>query len=784
MAGRFYAAYSDFTSGEWSPDLSIARVDLAKHQRAAECLLNYIVLPQGGVTRRPGTKYVGETACSSFKSILLPMNVSATKNYVLEVGGCGTIRFYSSNARLNEADGTTAVQVATPYTASDVFALHRVPSVDIQYLLHQKYQTRKLARYSDTCFRLECVTFVPPATIEAGARPQSRNNGGAVPGRDYTNGGFVPGGLAGDGVAIRSDDYTALFAVSDCGRDIIVHSGCNAGARMGIISWDCPGRVLVNVCVPFINTNKVYAGHWRITGSPRTSVTPGAKSPVGAETTLTLGIGGWHGTVLANVSGDGAVSAKPFLPGDSDCGKYALVNGGQYEILEVTNCMTARARIHGEASAITAADTGGWSLEEALWSDRNGWPTTGTFLDGRLFLGSCHRFAASKVGDYENFGLGTLDDDGLLYALDSDELQEIKWMVVQDGLVIGTLSGQFRAVGGDDNPITPSNIHVKAHTRFGASSVPPLAVANSIIYVTRSGRKVREFTINPDTLEGFVAPDLLLLAEHLTKRSTATGSDPTIVQMAYQQEPDSRIWAVRSDGVLLSCTYLRDQNVVAWARHTTEGSFESVCVIPHPDGNRDQVWVIVNRTINGVTKRYVEYLDDAGVNYPNTNVDCAYTCDRTLSCTVIAGLSHLECKRVTMVGDGGVYADQNVVGGNVTLDLAADKVEVGLPYDAVLITVRPELRTQEGTAVTARMRWSEIVINVKDSVELQAGTEKGIDILPFRSTCDPMNCAPSLYTGEKRLKHLGWDCSKVTVKQVLPLPSTILSIAGTVELGG
>ena len=755
MAGRFYAAYSDFTSGEWSPDLSIARVDLAKHQRAAECLLNYIVLPQGGVTRRPGTKYVGETACSSFKSILLPMNVSATKNYVLEVGGCGTIRFYSSNARLNEADGTTAVQVATPYTASDVFALHRVPSVDIQYLLHQKYQARKLARYSDTCFRLECVTFTPPAVLEYGARPTAHLQASAV---------------SGDGITLTTINGAAAFFDADCGREILVLFGCNSGARVGISAFTCAGSVKGNVCVPFINTNRVDCGHWKIAGSPRTSVTPGAKSPVGTEVTLTFGIPALRGHATGSF--------------ETDCGKYVLANGGMFEIKQITSCTAARAIIHGEASAVTAADTGGWSLEEALWSDRNGWPTTGTFLDGRLFLGSCHRFAASKVGDYENFGLGTLDDDGLLYALDSDELQEIKWMVVQDGLVIGTLSGQFRAVGGDDNPITPSNIHVKAHTRFGASSVPPLAVANSIIYVTRSGRKVREFTINPDTLEGFVAPDLLLLAEHLTKRSTATGSDPTIVQMAYQQEPDSRIWAVRSDGVLLSCTYLRDQNVVAWARHTTEGSFESVCVIPHPDGNRDQVWVIVNRTINGVTKRYVEYLDDAGVNYPNTNVDCAYTCDRTLSCTVIAGLSHLECKRVTMVGDGGVYADQNVVGGNVTLDLAADKVEVGLPYDAVLITVRPELRTQEGTAVTARMRWSEIVINVKDSVELQAGTEKGIDILPFRSTCDPMNCAPSLYTGEKRLKHLGWDCSKVTVKQVLPLPSTVLSIAGTVELGG
>ncbi|MBI2508669.1 MAG: hypothetical protein HYV99_01310 [Betaproteobacteria bacterium] len=685
----------------------------------------------------------------------MPMSVSATKNYVLEIGGCGVIRFYSSNARLNESGGSTAVQVATPYTQGDVFAIHRVPSVDIQYLLHPKYQPRKLARYSDTCFRLECVRFDPPATLEYGARPAAHLQASA---------------LSGDGITLTTINGAAAFFDADCGRQILVLLGCNAGARAGISAFTCAGSVTANVCVPFINTNRVDCGHWKIAGSPLTSVTPGAKLPVGAEVTLTFGIPALRGHATGSF--------------ETDCGKFILANGGMIEIKQVTSCTAARGIIRGELSTVSAADSGGWGLEESLWSSANGFPAAGAFLDGRLFLASCHRFAGSKSGDYENFGLGVNDDDGLLFSLDSDQLQEIKSLVAQNGLILFTLSGEFRAIGGEDNPITPSNIHVEGHTRFGSGTLEPVAIGNAILFVTRSGRKIREFTQNPDTLEGFVAPDLLLLARHPTERSTATGADPTIVQMAYQQEPDSRLWAVRSDGVLLSCTYLRDQNVVAWSRHITEGDFESVAVIPHPDGNRDQVWLIVKRTINGVVKRYIEILDDAGVNYPNTNVDSAYTCDRTTSSCTIAGLSHLECKRVTMVGDGGVYPDQNVIGGNVTLDLAADKVEVGLPYDSVVTTVRPELRTQTGTSSIARMRWSEIVIRVKDSIALDAGTEKGIEILPFRSTCDPMNCAPSLFTGEKRFKHLGWDCGKITVKQTLPLPSTILSIAGVVDLGG
>lgn len=755
MPGKLYAIWNAFTAGEWSADLS-GRSDLPKYVQACDCLLNYIVMPQGGVQRRPGTKYVGTVKDSSQTTILLPMSVSATKNYVMEVGAT-YIRFYASNAQLLDS-ASNPVEVTTTYAASELYDIDRVPSIDVQYLLHPKHAPRKLSRYSDTCFRFECVRFTVPPTVEYGARPAANLQASA---------------LSGDNITLTTVNGAAAFFDADCGREVIVFSGCNAGARAGIKGFTCAGSVTANVCVPFLTTTRVDCGHWKISLSPFASVTPSAKAPVGTEATLTFGRPALRGHATGSF--------------ESDCGKYVIANGGMFEVKTVASCTSATAIIRGEASTTNMAEAGGWTLEEALWSSRNGFPETGAFLDGRLYLAACHRFAASKAGDYENFGLGVLDDDGLLFAIDSDQLQQIKWLVGRDGLQIGTLSGEWRAIGGDDNPITPNNIHVRGETRYGSNGVPPVPVGNSVVFVTRSGRKVREFAPTPGTdgtpLEGYVAPDLLLLARHLTERTAATGSDPTIVQMAYQQEPDSRLWAVRSDGVLLCCTYLRDQNVVAWSRHITEGSFESVCVIPHPDGDRDQVWVIVKRTINGATQRYVEYLDDAGVNYPNTNVDCAFTCDRASSSTTIAGLAHLECKRVAIVGDGGVYPDQNVVGGNVTLDLAADKVEVGLPYDSVLTTMRPEVRGPEGTAQTAAMRWATLVVRVKDSIGLVAGTESGEDIIPFRSTCDLMNCAPSLFTGDKRLPRLGWDCGKVTVKQNLPLPSTILMISGTLDIG-
>jgi len=131
-------------------------------------------------------------------------------------------------------------------------------------------------------------------------------------------------------------------------------------------------------------------------------------------------------------------------------------------------------------------------------------------------------------------------------------------------------------------------------------------VGNATLFLQRAKRKIRELAYNFD-VDGYVAPDLTILAEHITKGG--------VTQMAYQEEPLSIVYAVREDGELVAVTYQRDQQVVAWHRHIFGGSFgtgnavcESVAVIP-TDLDEYEVYVIVKRTINGATKRYVEVLN-------------------------------------------------------------------------------------------------------------------------------------------------------------------------------
>ena len=432
---RLHVTLTSFATGEISPRLA-GRVDLAKYASAAECLHNYLVLPQGAITRRPGMRFVKEVKTSTAGCVrLLRMEPTALAAYVLEVGDA-YIRFYRNNARINYPDGS-AFEVPTPYAIADVFGLQVVPSIDILYLLHPNYQTRKLERYADDCWKLRAVPFAPPPSLEIGTRP---------------NATVTPGALSGDGVTLTAFNCDAFLA-ADVGREVVFTGGCNTGARAGIASVTSAKVAVVNVCVAFVSTTPTCAKLWRIAGSPLTGVTPSAHEPVGKAITLTADLNAWRGGING-------------YRDDGDCGKFVLLNGGSVEITSVTSGTVAAGTIRGNATPTTAAkaESGNWTLEEALFSACNGFAEAGAFHDSRFYLAAGHRFAGSKSADHENFAVGSVDDDAVLFALDSEVLETIRWLHGRKGLLLGTLSSEWDAIGSTDAPITPSNIQVQRAT--------------------------------------------------------------------------------------------------------------------------------------------------------------------------------------------------------------------------------------------------------------------------------------------------------------------------------
>jgi hypothetical protein len=251
---------------------------------------------------------------------------------------------------------------------------------------------------------------------------------------------------------------------------------------------------------------------------------------------------------------------------------------------------------------------------------------------------------ASRTGFPSNFSISSplQDDDALRFRMAANQHNPVRHLVGLKQLVILTDTGEWSLVG----ILAPGNLPGDQQLWCGSAAVKPVVVGNAIIYLQARGSTMRDVQFDQQ-VEGLGGRDLTIFSSHLF-------DGRTIRAMDYAQTPDSIVWAVRDDGVLLGLTYLREQDEYGWHRHDTQGWFWDVCVVPEAAG--DAVYVIVRRTIGGSTVRYIERLEaqaievfdrdvffvDAGLSYAGTPV------------TNIAGLEHLEGEVVAVVGDGAV----------------------------------------------------------------------------------------------------------------------------------
>ncbi|MEN6537913.1 MAG: hypothetical protein ABFD60_07785 [Bryobacteraceae bacterium] len=744
MASKTHPLMSNFTAGEWSPRL-YGRADLGKYFNACKRLENFVIQPQGGVSGRVGTHFVAEVKYSDKLTRVLPFRFSSTQNYILEVGEY-YIRLYANNGRVEVV--SVPVEIATPYTEDEIFELQISQSADTLILTHPSHAQRQLVRYSHTQWRLNAIDFDPPASREFGTRSGTGNC--------Y----LVPS--ATTGTNIQFDSGEAIFLSSDIGRDVVASPG-----RATIATVDSLFRVHANIIEDFASTDQISAGNWHIDGSPQTTCTPNVTGPVNGPITLTLSVTGWRLTPI------------------TDIGKYVKINDGIVQITAWSSSTVVTGVVKVALSGVGAAPADSWSLEESAWTADNGYPRAVEWFQGRLLFGGTSQqprtWWESSAFDPYNFAIGSNDDDAMAWTVDTSELNVIQWLRNIGRLAIGTAGGEHSATGGNDSAITPTNTPVVTPvSQHGSGDVPPLTVTGNVLFTTASGKQLREMAYRYD-LDRFFSPDLLLLAEHLTHADNSYW----IIDMVYQAEPDGIVWCVRSDGTLLGCTYLRDQEVVGWQRHITDGAFESVAVIPDPDQMYDQLWCVVRRTINGSTKRYIEYFDATWDVYdgvsPGVHTDSCLTLASPTPVTAVSGLDHLEGKTVKVIGDGAIYPDATVSSGAITLSgVAASNIEVGLAFTPVLQTMAPEVKMNEGTSQGLQKSWSKLKVRFKDTM----GATVNNEVIPWRSSSDPLDEPPPLYTGDKDVTPLGWDeDGSITITQTQPLPINVLMITGNLIVG-
>jgi len=346
---------------------------------------------------------------------------------------------------------------------------------------------------------------------------------------------------------------------------------------------------------------------------------------------------------------------------------FEYYTNGIVEITAVASGTSVTATVVDAIGRVTP--TSKWS--EGAWSDYRGWPRTIDFFEERLaFGGSEHKPITvwlSKTADFENMRAGTLDDDAMIYTLNGDRVNEIQWIEQQEALMIGTAGAEWRLGASDrEDPLTPTNVVARRQSTYGSAEIAAVSVNDVILFIERNERKVRElvFSIEKDS---YVAPDLTILSNEVT-----TGG---ITEIAYMKSPDPILWCVRADGKLLGMTYERTQDVVCWHLQETDGDVESIAVVPSVSSYEDELYMIVERTIDGNTVRYIERKRPQEETPYTWHVDCALEFNGGAAVD-ITGITNANPAVVSSTGHGLTTGDNVKITGVLGMTEANDIFEV------------------------------------------------------------------------------------------------------------
>lgn len=833
--GRASQIQNAFNAGELS-SLMLGRQDVHKYASGLFVCLNAIPLTQGGWTRRPGTAYLHQTRHHDKTSRLLAFKHSIDQNYVLEFGE-QYIRFFTDNGILtNTAQSITSITKADPGVLSKTS--HGYSNGDRIYLSDVVGMTQLNGR----------EVVVTNATSNAFDLYDS--DGNTIDTTGY--GTFTSGDMAEVFevvTAFQEADIPDIRITQSADTLYILHPDYQPQTlvRNSALSWTLADIVFTDGPYGAINTSSTTLTPDAAVDGAETSVTGAADNGSGliritasshglttGDAVLVADVGGtteangyWEVTVInANdVDLQGSTFTNAYTSGGTikrlvkiTASSIANINGGQGflstdvnrdvrlkegstwgwgHIEFVPSTTTAWVDVFETFTNTNAKSD--WRL--GIWCDTTGWPATGTFYEDRLFLAGAtdtpQRLDGSRTGLPTNFSPSALDgtvadDNAVSFVLNSDDVNVIRWLAPNEkGLLVGTSRSEWQVKASTLNEaITPTNISAKPSSNHGSANVAVVNAGRAALFVQRASRKLRELAYVFET-DGFKAPDMTLLAEHITR--------PSISELAYQEQPQAILWAVRDDGVLLGFTYERDQDVTAWHRHELGGQsdvagllipvVESVAVVPSPDGSRDELYVIVKRYINSGVKRYVEYMSKIweveDEQEDAVHLDCAWVQVNSPASDTVTGLWHLEGETLAVYIDGTNHPNVTVTNGTVTLERTGSVVTLGYSYNSDGQTMPLEGGAQDGSAQGKIKRIHRVGFWLVDTLGLKYGpdTTTLTEIL-VRTWGDVYGEATPLFAGVVRERFEGdYDkLGQIYWRADGPFPATVLAVMPQFEV--
>lgn len=620
MPGPLYPLQPTFARGELSPRL-FSRADLDHWKMGlAECV-NWMILKQGGLRRRPGSEWINRAKTLGQRPRLIPFIFSIQQAYVLEFGAY-YVRFYANGGIVNK--GSSAVTFNTT-TNKVLWTAHGMSNGDpvfftttntlpggitegvTYYIINKGTDDFQIAAtvggaaidltgsplgthtalvpvelatpYSiDDVWEMQCSQSADVLYIAHGdfqQRKLTRTSGStftlatyvAIDGpylpQNTTTTTLDPSGTSGD-VTITASAVTGIngdtgFDEDDVGRPIQILYSAKWWWYLITDIGSEDGDFTITIAAPGVATSLAHG--------------MSVNDPVRISTTGALPTG------LA--PGDYFIKTVPTLDTftlSATLGGAAIDTSGTQSGVHsfIANpTLVVRATVKGlvdsdgeeDLSAPSANARAQWRL--GAWSEITGWPATVGFFQQRLVWGRTatqpQTIWMSKAGVLDNFSTTepAQEDDAITITILAGEVNAIQWIAEGSDLLIGT-TGAIRTIGSADSGknFSGTNLVQKRQSTFGSMAMQPVQVGNVAVYASYYGLSLREFVFSIQQ-NAYIAPELSILSEHVLRSG--------VVQMTYAQDHDSIIWCAMGNGELVGITYERDQNIVAVTRHRLGG---------------------------------------------------------------------------------------------------------------------------------------------------------------------------------------------------------------------
>lgn len=720
-----------FTAGQISPTVT-GRVDNPRYEMAMALVQNYLPIIQGPLIRRPGTKFVTNAKNSNQPPTLIPFQFSTTQNYMIEAGD-KYFRFYQNEGQIVTSSNSflvsglysatpphiaesrftairpspitnpgdihynsslispgTILEIPTPYEFIDLQKIKYTQKQDTLYLTHPSYPPYKLIRTGVNTWDLKQVFIQDGPYLPLNSYLSIADNPSVVMFPSSSNNILTI--QAGSTAVISNTGQSVVNSGA-----IVITTATNHGFSNGqrVCVTNVFGTVEANNVndpsgATFTNSSITQA-YWvagnvtnttiDLLGSKFQHIFVNTSVPIVAPALFQLyslpsGQSAWT-DVLVGSSGQQPSFRNIALINQTDGHRYFG------KISSVNNASKATVNLGIGLNLPDTTTNLFWQL--GSYNAINGYPSACCFHQDRLTFagapGIPQELDASVTGNYETFSasgsnLQVNNNNALQFNLSSQDLNAIKWIKsATQGLLAGTSSGEWAISPNSQSPaLTPTSINATQTTFYGSYDADAIQAGAATIYIQRAQRKVRELLYFWQ-VNNFKSTNLAELAETFTL--------PTITKLVNQKEPHPVIWCVRSDGVLLSMTYNRDdvtlQTSVGWAQHLLGGQSDSagtqplvksVGVIPSGDTTYDELWLSVQRWINSSQVSTIEFMtkpfDQTTPQEQSYHFDCGAVYNSSI---VVTGVSIAGSAIVTAPNHGitnsSVVRFYNTIGLNI-----------------------------------------------------------------------------------------------------------------------